>query len=186
MNNTNKSKEVEIKKEENEKETKVKTKTNEDIKPTRRKIDNIDMNELIPVRSLVVGGLNYKRKDGVMIRWENFGDMQYIEYGELIFMNSAKPKFLKHPYLAIDDDEVIEKLNLTQIYKDLADVNNIENLFKKSIGEISKTIASYSNGTKQLIKDLCTSMVKDGKLTNIKIIKVLEKELSVDLQELID
>src|SRR5690606_5021100 len=87
-------------------------------KPVRKSVTQIDVNELIPVRSLTNNTLVYvskqSRQEWV---WQNYGDVLYISYGELLNMKSHSPAFIYDCMLALEDEEVMEVFNLKDLYE---------------------------------------------------------------------
>lgn len=181
-------KEEKVKKE--EKEVKKDTvKDKEPKKPTRKRAKSIDIdpNELVAVRSVTKGLLIYKsNRTGQVIRWNDFDDVEYIEFGELITMRSSSPKFINEPYLVIDDEEVVESLGLTELYERMIDIDNLYDFFEQSVEEMAKQIEQMPKGSKNLISNTAHDMIKDGELYDIRKIKLLEEELGVGLQMSMD
>lgn len=176
----------EVKSEPKTKEVKEEAKQEE--KPQeRKKAVNIELHELIEVRSVNKGGLTYKSpKTGVVYRWEECGNIEYLEFAELMTMKSAKPRFLNEPFIVIDDVDVVEKLGLTKLYDEMYDVNDIDNFFDLSVTKMSKLLETMPNGIKTLIGDKAVSMIKDESLYDIRKIKLIEESVKIDLQILMD
>lgn len=183
---------VEVKEEvkEDKKETKKEEPKKEKPKKTNRKrVQTIDIepNELIAVRSVTKGLLIYvSSRTGQTVRWSDFGSVEYVEFGELVTMRSANPKFINEPYIAIDDEEVVEKLGLKDLYDSMIDVDNIEDFFSNSLDRMKELIEQMPKGNKKLIGDTAHEMIKDGKLYDIRKIKLLEEELGIGLQIAMD
>ena len=153
----------------------------------RKKAVNIDLHELIEVRSVNKGGLTYKSpKTGVVYRWEECGNTEYLEFAELMTMKSAKPRFLNEPFIVIDDVDVVEKLGLTKLYDEMYDVNDIDNFFNLSVTKMTELFSTMPNGIKTLIGDKAISMIKDETLYDIRKIKLIEESVQIDLQILMD
>jgi hypothetical protein len=93
-------------------ETKVAT---EPVQKLMRK--EIDFNTLIPCRSVVIGGLTYiSPKSQMMARWENYGDIEYIPFSELITMNAGAKRFLYDPWIIIEDEDAVKHFSLDKVY----------------------------------------------------------------------
>lgn len=153
----------------------------------RKKSVNIDLHEMIPVRSVTKGGLSYKSpKTGLLVRWNDYGSEEYLEFGEIMTMKSSKPKFLTEPYIVIDDEQVVEKLGLKELYANLEAVGNIETLFRDDVKTMEDKIAKMPKGIKKLAGDKSREMIQNGELYDIRKIKLLESKLNIDLQILMD
>ena len=184
------------------KTTKVKTEKVEDVveaieveeekettpqETKRKKAIEIDLHEYIPVWSVTNGGLNYiSRKTNNIYRWQNYGDVEYIEFGELITMKSSKPKYLNTPRIIIDDAEVVEKLGLSKLYENMFNIDELDDFFRLSASKMEEKLNNMPEGFKSLIKDEAVKKIKDGSLYDLRKIKLLEKKVHVDLQIIMD
>jgi len=169
---------------------KATAKTNTGAKTTQRKKRvKPDLNELVACRSVVDGGLTYKsKKSGTRVRWDNFGDEEYLEVGELVTMRSSDKKFLYEPWIIVEDDQgdVIEFLGLKKMYEDMIGIDEIENLFKKSPKKISELLKKTPSGIKETVASKARKAIENGDLYDLRVIGVLEKELGVQLKIFLD
>lgn len=153
----------------------------------RKKAKEISMNELIPVRNLCSSSLSYiSRKTNMLFQWAEYGDVEHIEFSELMTMKASQPRFLTEPFLFIEDMDVVEKLGLTKLYDQIAQVMDLDNFFGLPSVEMERILNELPNGSKELIKDEAMKRVAAGSLYDIRKIKSLEEKLFVDLQILID
>lgn len=153
-----------------------------EVKPKRQKRIEIDRNEMIACRSSVNGLLIYispRTKEKYL--WDDFGAVEYLEMGELMTMKSSSPKFLKDAQLIIDDPEAAEYLGLTEIYDNLIDLDDLDDFFDKDVDEIAKVLPKLPTALKSAIATRARSLVVDGTLESFGKIKIIEKELDVDL-----
>lgn len=156
---------------------------NEEIqeeKPKRVVRKTRDLNELIPVKCIVNGGLNYISSMGFLVRWDSYGDYNYLEYKELIHMMNKYKRFFKEPWVIMEQD-VIEDLHAQHYYKNMIDFDDIDSIFEKSSTEIKEIIDKVPKGIKRLIADRATALKRSGELDSIKIIDVIEKTLKIEL-----
>lgn len=154
---------------------------------TRKKAVDIDGNEMINVRSVTYGGLNYvSSKTGMLTRWSQYGDIQQMEYSELVTMKATSRAFLFDPKLIIDDEQVAEKLGLTALYKQLEEVADLEGFFGIDLLTMQSAIQKLPKGAKETVRQKASEMVRNGQLYDTRKIKMLERELSVDLMILLD
>ncbi|MCX8010926.1 MAG: hypothetical protein N3A61_07225, partial [Ignavibacteria bacterium] len=161
---------------------------NEENKTIEKKYrPNIDLNQMIKCRSVVTGGLTYiSPKTQLMVRWNDFGDIEYVPFSELITMNSSKRQFLFEPWLIVEDEDVVSHFSLNRIYEKMIDVENLNELFNQPMNEIKQKLQIIPSGIKELITSKASEMVQTGALVDIRIIKLLESELKTDLQVLIE
>lgn len=176
---TKKTEPEEVIEEQEEKEEKVQPAP----KPKRRKVADIDRNEMIPVYSAVEGSLVYvSKRTGLEITWGEMGDEQYLEYGELMNMKSSQPKFFTEPFILIEDEDVVEKLGLKDTYDRMIKPEEMDKFFDMDINEMKLVLQNAPNGTKKTIANSAGKRVSSGSLYDIRKIKMLQKELNIDLE----
>lgn len=152
-------------------------------KVLKKKVE-IDRNEMIPCRNATQGSLIYvSSKTGATILWQEFGDIEYIDYGELLTMRASQPRFINEPWLIIEDEVVAENLSLDKLYAKIVPVDELEGFFSLPIEAIQEKLRILPNGSKNLVADKARELIVAGQLYDIRVIKVLEKELHVDLQD---
>lgn len=158
----------------------------EEKKPTRKRLNQIDVNELIPVRSLTKGKLVYISKaTNARYVWGNYGDVEYLTFGEINTMRSQYPKFIKDCMVLIEDDEVIELFNLEKLYETVYSVEELDLIFKKSISELQLMLSTLPSGIKKSIVARAKELIESEVLTDYRKIQTIEKELKVDLMILL-
>ena len=152
-------------------------------KTVRRKISDIDRSELVPCRSLVEGLLVYKSaRTGMRYVWEEFGSVEFIEYGELVTMRSSSPRFLRDCWIAVEDEDVAEALGLAKEYASASEVMDLDSFFDKKASELEEVVPNLPKGIKDTIATKARKMVEDGSLDSRNKIRVLEEGLNVELK----
>lgn len=143
-----------------------------------------DMHELIPCRSIVMGQLIYKspKTMGYTVIWNNFGDVEYLELGELIAMKNVYPRFFSEPWIMIDDVDAIKYLNLEKYYKNIIDADNIDSIFDLSLEKFVDTLQKVPRGIKNVIVQRAVELIKEKKLDSIAKMEAIEKAFNVDLR----
>ncbi len=153
-------------------------------KVTARKVE-IPTDEQIAVRSAVFGGLTWKSpRSGALYRWNNIGDTEFISFGELITMNNTSRDYLFKPLVILRDERVVEYFRLAPVYEKFSGVNDLEKLFNE--GNLDKVSAAMRNIVNTGIRDIAISKIRnlrtEHKLTNIDIIRIIEKILCFDME----
>lgn len=157
-----------------------------ETKPTRKRINQIDLNELIPVRSLTNHKLVYVSKaTNSKYVWSNYGDIEYLTYGEINTMKSQYPRFIQDCLIVIDDEEVIDILNLGKLYENLYTVDELDALFKKSNYELEELLPKLPNGVKKSVAGRAKELIDNETLVDFRKIQTIEELLNVDLSILI-
>lgn len=145
---------------------------------------NIGLEEEIAVRSVVYGGLNWiSQRTNAIYRWNDIGTEIYIPFNDLITMNNTDQKFLREPYVILQDPRAVEYFRLTDVYKKIAVVESLEGLFKEGdLGKIETALRDIRNTS---MRNVAINKIKELRvnhsLNNIDIIHLIEKELCFDL-----
>ncbi len=139
-----------------------------------------DLNEMIDVKCIVQGGLNFVTSTGLSVVWDAYGDVYPLEYKELLYMVNKYKRFFEEPWVIVEKD-VLEDLKATHYYKDIIDYENIDLIFTKSPSEVKNILSKAPEGTKRLIADRASDALRKGTLDSVKVIEVLQKELNIEL-----
>lgn len=150
----------------------------------RLKKPSLDKNELIPVMNITNGSLVYQsRKTGMEVKFERYGDIEYLEVGELLTMRSGQRRFLDEPWILIMDNEVVNYLGLDKLYKKLENPQNIDNIFAFDNEAFEEIVKSSPRGYAQLIISRAKIKIKEGTLDSVSKIKILEERFNVELAQ---
>ena len=80
------------------------------------------------------------------------------------------------------DEQAIRKFRLTQVYENVAMINNLAKVFESDMATIERTI---DNAIRVNMRDVLISkvrqMYKSDKLNNVKILKLLQDKLHFDI-----
>ena len=147
----------------------------------------LSLDDIIPVKSITFGGLTYKaRSTNAIYRWNQIGAIEYMSVAELNEMNNYKRAYLNKPLVILMDERAIKKFRLQKVYENVAQINNLKSLFKSDVGTIEKTIdMAIDANMRDILISKVRQMIKNGTLTNINIIKLLEKKLQHDLADIV-
>ncbi len=154
----------------------------EQAQTVRQKKVQIDRDELVRCRNITGGRLTYiSKKTGLQVIWTEHDDYEEIDVGELLTMKSSQPKFLNKPWIVVEDEEVAEYLGLKQLYKDMADTEDLDAFFDKPTQEMSVILDKIPQGTKDAIAVTARKKIEDETLYDNRKIKLLEDKLKIDL-----
>jgi hypothetical protein len=142
----------------------------------------VTLNDRIPVVNFTNGTLFYRSKKSGRV-WDlvGFGAKDYMEMDELIAMRSSNPKLLTNPSLIILDDEAVNHLGLTELYKNIRMPDEIDKLFDMKFDEFVAVLSKSPVGMKQLIVNRAKVLIESGELDSRRIIKAIETECKVHL-----
>lgn len=147
----------------------------------------LSLDDIIPVKSITFGGLTYKaRSTNAIYRWNQIGAIEYMSVAELNEMNNYKRAYLNKPLVILMDERAIKKFRLQKVYENVAQINNLKSLFKSDMTTIERTIdTALDANMRDILISKVRQMIKNGTLTNINIIKLLEKKLQHDLADIV-
>ncbi len=139
-----------------------------------------DLNEMIDVKCIVQGGLNFITSTGLEVVWDKYGDTYPLEYKELLYMMNKFKRFFEEPWVIMEED-VIKDLHATHFYKHLIDYEDIDSIFAKTPDQVKDLLSKVPEGTKRLIADRATDALRNGTLDSLKVVEVLQKALNIEL-----
>ncbi len=141
-----------------------------------------DMNELIRVVCITNAPLVYESRSqlGYRVYWDGYLSEAWMEYKELINMRNTYRAFFERPWIICDWD-VLEDLRVEQYYKNIIDLENLDDVFKKTPKELEKTLKEIPDGIKALIVDRAFELRREKRLDSLSVIETIEKTLNVDL-----
>lgn len=158
----------------------------EEKKASRKRLNQIDVNELIPVRSLTKNKLVYISKaTNARYVWAEYGDVEYLTFGEINTMRSQYPKFIKDCLVMIEDDEVIELFNLGKVYDELYSIEDLDLIFKKPRFELEQLLPALPSGIKKSIASRAKELIESEELSDYRKIQTIQDALKVDLMILL-
>lgn len=128
-----------------------------------------------------VGRVVYKsKKTGDVYKWLSTGDDDYFTVEELLSMDNQSPKFLRTPFLLIDDEEVVEALGLTELYKYIERVQDLETFFDLPLDDIIETCENLPKSFRTSLASVVNKKVEEQELRDIRVIRKLEELLDKD------
>lgn len=147
---------------------------NNALKDNTQVEDNDNTEELtsdtdITVISQTVGKLVISTEGngvGTVYRFEEFGEVQDIPFGDLKDIVKNKPRFAKEGAYFICNPQAVKKLRLGNQYKNLIDDKTFVNLFDKD----AKTIVALYESAPKMQQEQVVSLIQDR----------LDKGLEVD------
>lgn len=159
---------------ENEEVVKTKKATVKVVEPLED-TDEIEVVSLIP---------NVSYKDSKTLdfyEWKNIGDVEEIPFEVLKNMYRNNRGYFKNLWIKPLDERVIEKFRLRKLYESHEKVINIKNYTMDNIVDICEEIHKLPNSSKLSVLALIRNSVDEGKIQDIRIIKLLESNLKISL-----
>lgn len=142
---------------------------------------------MVECRNGTASNLIYKStlNPGYTVEWEAFGDVQEMEYRELVSMRGNQRRFFEENWILIDDPAIIKKLGVERYYKNSLTTDNFNDVFTMPADEIKKIVPTLPGGTKDAIASEAKKKIETGELDSRSAIKALEDSLSVELEDTI-
>lgn len=114
-------------------------------------------------------------------RFDSFGQMDKIPYGELLTMQNRFPSFFKDGLIIILDKHVQEEFNLTELYKNILTPQNIDDVFTKKYDELEKIVKNLPEGMKLTFINKAQELYQQDKLDSFRVLQLIEKEFGFSL-----
>lgn len=157
-------------------------KQQEVVEETKKEEEPLKDSDEIEVIS-IVPHVSYKDNyTSDFYRWDEPGHVEFMTYETLVRMRRNYRSYFDNMWLKPNDERVIKKFGLVKLYdkndflmdENSYTVDNINNVLD-AISEIK------SKDMKNSVADKIKDMVASGGITNINVIKAIEKKLNIDL-----
>ena len=135
-------------------------KENQNVSAVEKDEDEITADTDITVVSQTVGKLVLSTLGnglGTVYRFEEFGEVQDIPFGDLRDIVKNKPYFAKEGMYYIADAQAVKKLRLGSQYKNIIDNKTLEDLFNKD----SKTVIALYESAPPLQQEQIVGLIDD-------------------------
>lgn len=137
----------------------------------------------ITVKALVPAVYYTCSKTFETFAWVEVGDIQEMSFLQLRIMKAKHPRYFTEKWLLPSNDEVLKKLNLESFYANKVNRGDMKKLYGTDIGEVEELLSGLSDRAKAELAQKVVKAVKEEKITNVKIIRLLEKQLGVELMQ---
>lgn len=161
--------------------TKVNTTTEDDVEVTQKpktaqkKFKNSD---LIPCKSITNGELlMVGAKTDFLYKWANYGDVEDVEYQDLVYeIRSSRGSFASYPrFIILDNDFVAQNKQLDKIYEKLYSMNDLRDILNMPVRDMKRVIAEMPKGVQDSLKGLASTMINSGSFDSVSKIKALDE-----------
>lgn len=150
------------------------------------KVEPLEDSDEIKVISLIPN-VSYKdSKTFDMYKWEEAGHIEYMTFETLKNMWRNNKGYFKNMWLKPNDDRVISKFGLTKTFEKYEYLMDSSNYTKENINNICSTISETPNGLKRSIYSKVKNLVISGDITDVFVIRKLERHLKVDLIDFLE
>ena len=156
-----------------------------DVKKTVEKEAPLNKDDIIEVVSLIQN-VSYKdKKYGDIYRWEKAGEIVEMTFDVISYMHQNHKTYFKSMWIKPLDKRVVKKFGLETTYRDYDFLMDSENYTKKNVAEICNSIRKTPQSLKFAICNKIKSFVSSGEVSDIHVLREIEKSLNIDLIPLI-
>ena len=117
--------------------------------------------------------------------WMEVGDTQEMTFKQLRIMSVKHPRYFSERWLKPLNDEVLEKLKLKRFFESNLSRGDLKLLCGNDAGAVEEMLTSLNPDAKSELAKKAVKAAKDGWISNVKIIRLIEKHLGVEIMELI-
>lgn len=163
----------------------VSTKAPSPRKKVRPTLADVNLTDLVEVRSCVYGGLVYIANNGYRVDWDEFGASQYMTVQDLMTMRNTQKSFFVNNWVCLCGDnaaDVTSFLQLDRYTNKSIDPDTIDDVFEMSPPELRAALESYSPAMRDVVVRRAYALIQDGTLDSNKLIDVIEDVTGYDLR----
>ena len=170
----------------------VATETVEVVKPTKevkvvepRKFVPGDMISCRCVRPNKV--VFYSTKTDTRYEFGGYGDVNEVDYSDLLKLKSSKSSILFQPKILIEDEDLRAQWarDLESVAHEYEGIYETEELFEKTPNEFETFLRNASDGVKNLVKLSASTLIKEEKLTDLRLIRIVDDVLGTQYKDFI-
>jgi hypothetical protein len=137
--------------------------------------DEIEVVSLIP-------NVSYKdSKTGDMYEWDEVGHIEIMTFDTLKNLWRNHKGYFRNMWLKPNDDRVINKFGITKVFEKYEFLMDESNYTRTNIKNLCSVISDTPNELKYSIVNKIKNLIVTGKLSDIAVIRDLERHLNLDL-----
>lgn len=162
----------------------VATKRTSKRKNARQSVDVEDAladSDMIEVESLIPNVVYEDGRTGNYYEWPEIGHCEDMTFDEVKNMHRKYKTYFNDMWLKPLDERVIKKLGLSRTYDKYNFLVDESNYTNDNIDEVLDGLSSAPASLKIAIVNRIKDMVADGTVSDIKVVRKLEKRLDIDL-----
>ena len=117
--------------------------------------------------------------------WFEVGDTQEMTYKQIRIMSVKHPRYFSERWLKPLNDDVLERLKLKKYFENNLSRGDLKLLCGNDVGAVEEMLANLNPDSKAELAKKAIKAAKDGRINNVKIIRLIEKHLGVEIMDLI-
>lgn len=143
--------------------------------------DALSDSDMIEVESLIPNVVYEDSRTGNYYEWSEIGHCEDMAFDEIKNMHRKHKTYFTDMWLKPLDERVIKKLGLSRTYDKYDFLVDESNYTNDHIDEVLDGLSSAPASLKIAIVNRIKDMVADGAVSDIKVVRRLEKRLDIDL-----
>lgn len=143
--------------------------------------DTLSDSDMIEVESLIPNVVYEDSRTGNYYEWSEIGHCEDMTFDEIKNMHRKHKAYFTDMWLKPLDERVIKKLGLSRTYDKYDFLVDESNYTNDNIDEVLDGLSSAPASLKIAIVNRIKDMVADGTVSDIKVVRKLEKRLDIDL-----
>lgn len=148
---------------------------------TTKKVEPLHDSDKIEVVSLI-SNVSYKdNRTNDMYEWDEVGHSELMTVETIKNMWRNHKGYFRNLWLKPMDDRIINQFGLTRTYEKYEYLMDESNYTRDKIDEIIASIDATPNGLKFAICNKIKDLVINGDVSDVSVIKAIEKHLDIDL-----
>lgn len=141
--------------------------------------------DIILVKSLVPNVYYTCSKTLDSFIWLEAGDVQEMTFGQLKLMKNKYNGYFTKKWLYPQNEQALNKLGIADIFAKKFDRSDMRLLYGNNIKALKEKLPFVPVDQKTELAEKIKASVESGKIVNIKIIRLLEKEFNLNLMDLV-
>lgn len=120
-----------------------------------------------------------------LFSWLKVGDTQEMTIKQIKFMSVKHPRYFSDRWLKPLNDDVLERLKLKKYFENNLRRGDLKLLFGNDVAAVEEMLTNLNPDSKAKLAQEAIKAAKDGGINNVKIIRLIEKHLGVEIMDLI-
>ena len=151
----------------------------------KKKIE-LNNDDEVEVVALIPNVSYYDKATGDRYEWDNAGDVEYMTVEAIQRMRRNARGYFEDMCLKPNDERVIDKFGMKRYYEKHDYLMDVSNYTKDNITNILDEFSALrSNSLKSSIVNKIKDMISSGELSDVMVIRAIEKRLDIDLISLL-
>lgn len=129
----------------------------------------------------------YSTKTDTRYEFGGYGDINQVDYSDLLRLKSSKSPVLYQPKILIEDEDLRKQWarDLDAVAAEYEGIYETVELFDKTPTEFEAFLRNASDGVKNLVKLSACNLIKEEQLTDLRLIRIVDDVLGTQYKDFI-